>query len=160
MKLAIAVALLGAGAATLAYAASPSTPSADGHRFVTPSEVTWGPGPPSLPMGGQAALLYGDPGKNGAFVMRLKMPKGYRIPPHTHPKAEIVTVISGELHLAMGAAANDAGAKALPTGSFLSLEPGVVHYAFANEETVVQINGEGPWGITYVNPKDDPRQTQ
>jgi hypothetical protein len=29
---------------------------------------------------------------------------------------------------------------------------------FTDEETVVQINSTGPWGINYVNPKDDPRQ--
>jgi hypothetical protein len=32
----------------------------------------------------------------------------------------------------------------------------MAHYAFTDEETVVQINSTGPWGINYVNPKDDP----
>jgi hypothetical protein len=32
----------------------------------------------------------------------------------------------------------------------------MAHYAFTDEETVVQINSNGPWGINYVNPKDDP----
>ena len=28
----------------------------------------------------------------------------------------------------------------------------------ASEATVVQISTTGPWGLEYVNPKDDPRQ--
>jgi hypothetical protein len=48
-------------------------------------------------------------------------------------------------------------AQALPAGSFFALSPGSEHYFFADEDTVVQINSTGPWGINYVNPKDDPR---
>jgi hypothetical protein len=33
----------------------------------------------------------------------------------------------------------------------------LAHYLFADEESVVQINSTGPWGISYLNPKDDPR---
>jgi hypothetical protein len=34
----------------------------------------------------------------------------------------------------------------------------MAHYVFADGDTVIQINSTGPWGLTYVNPKDDPRQ--
>ena len=30
--------------------------------------------------------------------------------------------------------------------------------SFIDEETVIQISTVGPWGLTYVNPEDDPRQ--
>jgi quercetin dioxygenase-like cupin family protein len=107
----------------------------------------------------KASVLYGDPAKDGLFVLRLKLPKGYAIPPpHTHPKPEIVTVISGTFTLGMGNVADESNAKPLPAGSFFAFEPGMAHYAFTDEETVVQINSTGPWGINYVNPKDDPRQ--
>jgi quercetin dioxygenase-like cupin family protein len=155
MKSGLAIVLFGAIVAATAIAAETEH---DKHVFVNNAQVVFNPGPSSLPMGGQAAVLYGDPSKAGPFVMRLKMPKGYRIPPHTHPKAEIVTVLSGTLNLGIGAGGDEKAARSLPAGSFAALETGTVHYAFANEETVVQINGEGPWGITYVNPKDDPRQ--
>src|SRR5262249_58555138 len=46
-----------------------------------------------MPADDICAAVYGDPGKDGLFVLRLKLPKGYAIPPHTHPKPEIVTVI-------------------------------------------------------------------
>jgi quercetin dioxygenase-like cupin family protein len=40
------------------------------------------------------------------FAFRLKLPKGYHIPPHTHPKPEIVTVLSGTARLGMGTSAD------------------------------------------------------
>jgi hypothetical protein len=67
-------------------------------------------------------------------------------------------VISGTFTLGMGEVADRNNAKPLPAGSFFAFAPGMAHYAFTDEETVVQINSTGPWGINYVNPKDDPRQ--
>jgi quercetin dioxygenase-like cupin family protein len=128
------------------------------HKLVTPQEIKWGPAPPSVPAGAQAAILYGDPSKDGVFALRLKVPKNYHIPPHTHPKPEIVTVVSGTARLGMGTKADRAKAQVLPAGSFFALSPGSAHFLFADEETVVQITTTGPWGIDYVNPKDDPRQ--
>ena len=32
------------------------------------------------------------------------------------------------------------------------------HYAIADAETVVQINGVGPFDVTYIDPNDDPRK--
>lgn len=92
--------------------------------------------------------------------MRLKMPKGYQIPPHTHPKPEVVTVISGAFRLGMGEKADPGKAKALPAGSIFALDPGMPHYGLADGDTVVQLNSIGPWTLNYVNPKDDPRKTQ
>ena len=149
-----AFALLSASALT-ALAMTPQ--SKVQHTMLAPSDVKWATGPASLPPGAQVAVLYGDPSKEGLFAMRLKFPKGYRIPAHTHPKPEVITVISGVFRLAT---AVDHGAKALPAGSFVAMEPGLVHQAGADEETVVQLNSTGPWAITYVNPKDDPRKTQ
>jgi quercetin dioxygenase-like cupin family protein len=145
------------GAIGLAAAASTAA-AQDGHRIVSAQDIKWGPAPPSIPPGAQAAVLYGDPGKEGQFALRLKLPKGYHIPPHTHPKPEVVTVISGTFRLGMGKTADQSKGQALTAGSFFALEPGMEHFAYADEDTVVQLNSTGPWGLTYVNPKDDPRQ--
>jgi quercetin dioxygenase-like cupin family protein len=147
-----AAAVLASGSA---QAQAPAQPA--GHVVFTPGEIKWGPAPDSVPTGAQAAVLYGDPAKEGAFAMRMKLPKGYRIPPHTHPKPEVVSVISGAVKLGMGPSGDAAKARALPAGSFFALQPDMVHYASADEESVIQLNGSGPWGINYVNPKDDPR---
>ena len=152
---------LTAALVTFAALAAPAPAGAlDAGTVLTPQDVKWGPAPPVLRPGAQAVVLYGDPGKDGQFAMRLKLPKGYAIAPHTHPKPEVVTVLSGTFRLGMGPMADRDKAKALPTGSFFALEPGMAHYAFADEDTVVQLNSVGPWGLVYVDPKDDPRKTQ
>ena len=128
------------------------------HKLIAPQDIKWGPGPASLPSGAQAAVLYGDPAKEGMFAFRLKVPKGYHIAPHSHPKPELVTVISGTARLGMGATADRAKAQVLPADSFFALSPGMAHYFFADEDTVIQLNSMGPWEINYINAKDDPRK--
>ena len=128
------------------------------HTIISTQDIKWGKAPPSIPPGAESAVLYGDPSKEGMFAFRLKLPKGYRIAPHTHPKPEIVTVISGTARLGMGTTADRGKAQVLPAGSFFALSPGSAHYFFADEDTVIQLNSTGPWGIDYVNAMDDPRK--
>ena len=132
----------------------------DGHTIVSPQDIKWGPAPAVLPPGAEAAVLFGDPSKEGLFALRLKLPEGYSVPPHTHPVDEAVTVISGTFSLGMGETADQSKAQPLPAGSFFVLPPGTAHYVFIDEETVIQISTNGPWGLTYVNPEDDPRKSQ
>jgi quercetin dioxygenase-like cupin family protein len=144
-------------AVLLAAPAAAPAGTMDAHKVVAPQEIEWGPAPAVLPPGAQAAVLFGDPSKEGLFALRLKLPAGYRVPPHTHPVDEVVTVVSGTLALGMGESADKGKARPLPAGSFFALPPGMAHYVFIDEETVIQISTVGPWGLTYVNPKDDPR---
>jgi quercetin dioxygenase-like cupin family protein len=111
-----------------------------------------------LPPGAEAAVLFGDPSKEGLFVLRLRFPAGYRVAPHTHPVDEVVTVLSGTFCKGMGKIADRRKAQPLPAGSFFALPPNTAHYAFLEEETVIQISTVGPWDLSYINPKDDPRQ--
>jgi quercetin dioxygenase-like cupin family protein len=131
--------------------------TASEQKMFTPQDIKWSPGPPSLPAGAEVAVLYGDPTKEGLFAIRLKVPKGYRVAPHSHPRPEVATVLSGTVRLSMGETSN-AKTHEFPAGSFYATPAEMVHSFSANEETVVQINSTGPWGIKYVNPKDDPRQ--
>lgn len=139
------------------FAAPASAMDTHAHTILTPEEVKWGPGPASLPKGAEAAMVFGDASKEGLFALRLKLPKGYVIAPHTHPKPEVVTVLSGTFRLGMGETADREKTKPLPAGGFFAMAPGMPHFVFIDEETVVQLNSVGPWGVTYVNPKDDPR---
>lgn len=125
--------------------------------IAVPSSITWGPAPAVLPPGARLAVVEGDPAKAGAFTMRLSLPGGYRIPPHFHPVDEHVTVITGTFFVGMGETFDASKATELPTGTFAALAPGVRHFAFTKAETVIQLHGVGPWGLTYVNPADDPR---
>lgn len=136
---------------------SPQT-SASHAIVVLPDQVTWSPGPPSLPPGAKAAVLEGNPSEAGPFTMRLLLPDRYRIPPHFHPGIEHVTVVKGTFKVGMGEKFDRSMMTALPTGTFAALQPGTRHFAEAQGETILQLHGVGPWGITYVNPADDPRQ--
>jgi quercetin dioxygenase-like cupin family protein len=141
-------------------AAAQGAPTHQGSHavIVLPDEVAWTPAPPSLPAGAKASVLEGDPKVEGPFAMRLSFPDGYRIPPHFHPAAERVTVIKGEFRLGMGDKFDESALKSLPAGSYVSMKPGTRHFAQADGNTVVQVNGVGPWKLTYVNPADDPRK--
>jgi len=125
---------------------------------VLPDQVAWGPAPPALPAGAKAAVLEGDPKQAGPYTMRVSFPDGYRVPPHFHPAAERVTVIQGTLRLGMGDKFDGSALNSLPAGSYVSMQPGTHHFAQAQGNTIIQVNGIGPWKLTYINPADDPRK--
>ena len=131
----------------------------DSHIIMSASEVKWGPTPPSLPPGAQAAIIEGDPTKAGSlFTIRLKAPDGYKVPPHWHPVAEHVTVLEGTFVIGMGDKFDESAGKELVAGSFASMPKGTRHFAWAKGETIIQVHGIGPFELIYVNPADDPRK--
>jgi len=132
--------------------------SHDPHHTVVQSEtVTWGPAPPSLPAGAQAAVLLGHPSKEGPFVMRLKFPAGFTVMPHQHSKDEMITVIAGRFGVGAGEKLDRASANLLSPASFVHLPAGMPHFAWADGDTIVQINGVGPFDVQYIDPRHDPR---
>lgn len=140
--------------------AHPPAPGVAGaqHTMITPDQLKWGPAAPGLPPGGQMTVIDGDPGKPALFTARLKMPDGYKIPPHWHPTDEQVTVLSGTLKAGSGAKWDDASMHPLAAGSYANMRRKQNHYVMAQGETVVQITAMGPFAITYVNAQDDPRK--
>ena len=144
------------GVFTLLFAAIQDVPGAE--VLIRPSDVKWVDGPPSLPKGAQFAILSGDPTKEGPFVMRLKFPADYKIPPHSHGTDEHITVLSGTFLVSRGDAFDPTKAKDLPEGSYARLPAKNNHFALTKGEVIVQLNSSGPWSITYANPADDPRK--
>ncbi|CAB1220669.1 cupin domain-containing protein [Acinetobacter bouvetii] len=126
------------------------------HVMLTPSAMKWGAPPPVFPKGASFTVLSGDPSKAGIFVIRLKMPAGYKIMPHWHPTDEHVTVISGTFSLGMGEKFNQSMMKKLPVGGYARLPAEMRHYAMAVTPVTVQVEAMGPFALTYVNPADDP----
>lgn len=118
----------------------------------------WGDPPPALAKGAKLAVLMGDPGKPGPFVMRLSAPAGYKVMPHWHSQTENVTVISGTLMIGMGDKFDPKAMKTMKAGSFGSVPAKEHHFAAMKTATVIQIHGEGPFYLTYVNPDDDPQK--
>ena len=122
-----------------------------------PDQIQWRDGPPSLLPGAKMAILEGDPAKEGFFTMRLKLPDGYRVFPHWHPRTERLTIIQGIVNLGTGDRFDTAATQTLPAGAYSSMPPKMPHFAWMRGETILQLSSIGPWEVVYVNPTDDPR---
>ncbi len=149
-------------APVVAVPASPAgaVDPAAGHRMLLPGDFKWTDAPASLPKGAKVSVIHGDPSAPGIFAMRISIPAGYKVPPHSHPAEEHVTVISGEFYMGMGDTWDESKGHGLPAGSAAVMPVGTRHFAWCKEATVIQLHAMGPWGITYVNPQDDPRNAK
>ncbi|MBI5651806.1 MAG: cupin domain-containing protein [Chloroflexi bacterium] len=127
------------------------------HIVATPNDLKWAD-VPSLPRGAKIAIIEGSLAETGFATVRLKFPADYKVPPHFHPVVERVTILSGALNMGLGDLLDASKSTALPAGSIMVIPPQTHHFVWTKEETIVQLNVVTPWGITYVNPADDPRK--
>ena len=142
---AILFSVLVAGATRAVAQRSPSRPA--GVVVVKSAELKW-EDYPDRP-GVRRAIVEGDLTKPGPFVMRVKFPAGYKLPPHMHPTLEHTTIISGGMRLGFGT--NPDGPAELVTPGTLIITPAnTPHFASTPTETIVQTHGIGPWGSTPV----------
>jgi quercetin dioxygenase-like cupin family protein len=153
---ALMVGLMSAASSSI-WAQSGVHTDGSGHKMVTPDDLKWVE-VPSLPPGAKLALIEGPLNEPVAFTFRLQFPANYQIPAHRHPAVERVTVISGIVNMGIGDKLDKQKTKALGPGSMAIMQPKTNHFVWTKEEAVVQLNGTGPWAITYVNPADDPRK--
>ena len=130
--------------------------SGDGHLLLDPAELEWS-GVASMAPPAEIAIIEGDLASEEPFTFRLRLPAGYEIHPHVHPAYERVTVISGSLHFAHGAAFDRGDTVQLNQGGVAIMAPGEPMFGFTEEDTVIQLHGTGPWGIDYISDEDDPR---
>jgi mannose-6-phosphate isomerase-like protein (cupin superfamily) len=152
-------------ASSLLAAQSSTNPAAaavaKSHVMLTSEEMKWGDGPPSLPPGARFVVIEGDTkAPDVLFTYRLKLPDNYRIPPHFHPVDEHLTVISGTFNMGVGDKLDVSATKAMTAGSYVIMPKGTHHFAWTKGETIIQTHAIGPWGLTYVNPADDPRSAK
>jgi quercetin dioxygenase-like cupin family protein len=119
----------------------------------TPIQVTtpeWTDAPPSMPKGTKMAVLEGSPQKEGMFTIRLRVPAGSVIAPHTHPRPERVTVLSGRIRVAFSKAVAENEGTIFTAGGFYVNPPDEPHYLVIEEESVLQLTCEGPWALKYL----------
>lgn len=122
-----------------------------------PNEIVWRD-QPALANGAQFAVLLGDEAKPGRYVLRLRVPAGHRALAHTHPEERVYTVLSGTFHLGFGHRYADDRLEEYPQGSVVIVRAGRHHFQLAKSGPYeVQVEGEGPTELVYINPKDDPR---
>jgi quercetin dioxygenase-like cupin family protein len=155
MREAIAVAV--AALFALSFPVCVSAQDHQHHVTVQSDALNW-TAPAAYAKGAQLAVVSGDPTKEGMYVVRLKVPAGYRIAAHTHPNDENVTVLSGSFNIGTGDKLDPEKGISVKTGGYSFVAKGMNHYAWFTEETVLQLHGMGPQGITYVDPKEDPRK--
>jgi hypothetical protein len=120
---------------------------------LTPDEMKWQSQGVLAAPGLEQANLVGDPARSGPYTIRLRFPKGYRIPPHMHPDAREVTIISGTYATGYGEKFDPANLKILPAGSFYTEPASMPHYIEIKDDVVLQVSGTGPSGRKFVNPQ-------
>ncbi len=125
--------------------------------MISPNDLKWSE-IPSLPAGARIAVIEGPLNEAVPFTFRLKFPANYEIPAHWHPAVERVTVISGTFYMGVGDKLDRNKSMTLSPGSMMIMQPKTNHFAWTKGEVEVQLNGNGPWAVTYVNPADDPRK--
>lgn len=133
-------------------------PAASTHVMYDAAELEWGAAPEAFEPGAQAVILSGDPTRPGLFVLRLKAPAGFRIANHWHPTDEHVTLLEGDLTLAMDQDAEGAHQHTFSPGAYVLLPANMHHAASTGNGMTLQVSGMGPFELNYVDPKDDPRK--
>jgi hypothetical protein len=119
--------------------------------------LTWGPAPPGLSAGARVAVVSGDPAKAGPFTIRVELPPDYAIRPHYHPTSEELRVLEGTVHLGHGGKWDEKAMKAVATNKPVTMAAKEPHFLHAASPVVLEVRSTGPFAITYVNSKDDPR---
>ena len=139
-------------ASSLAVAAEqPAPASPAGMSEMRNGTLQWGPiDLPGFVPGMKISVLSGDPNKEGPYTLRLLFPAGYYFPAHWHPNVENLTVVSGTLKLAMGDKTDKAKLKTYTAGDYLHIPPQHPHFGGADVETVIQLHGPGPFGVTVI----------
>ena len=111
--------------------------SAQQATIVQADAVKWGPGSPAVRPGIEQAVLVGDPTKEGGYVVRTKLPAGFKVAPHVHPNDENVTVISGMFHIGLGDKFDESKGQAIKPGGYFQVPKGVQHFAWVSQDTVI-----------------------
>lgn len=155
MLCAVTLVLASAGLGTSNAWAQASSAGSGDLLIVKPADLKWSDGP--VP-GAQIAVIEGKMDQAGPITARIKLAANARIPPHWHPGVERVTVLSGVFNYGRGDKFDQQKSAALGPGSVIVMPPKFHHFAWTAEETVIQLNLAGPWGITYVNPADAPKK--
>jgi quercetin dioxygenase-like cupin family protein len=138
-----------------ALAAASGVTRADGGKSLTEPRLV-----PLRPMTGDVELLFGDPDVAGQpFVMRIRELPGTRIPPHSHPVDEHITVLQGTFYFAIGPEFRQDALQELKAGSYAFAPKGSTMFAASPDGAIVQVHGIGPFHIHWkagLRTLDDP----
>jgi quercetin dioxygenase-like cupin family protein len=134
-------------------------PGQDIFRVVLPEDIDWKPFP-AFPSSVRLAVVVGRLSEAGPYTIRVKVPHGVKLMPHRHPEDRVYTIMFGVFYIGLGDQFNADELQAYPPGSVLVLPGNTSHFHWAkSSEYVAQVTAIGPLGLEYVNPNDDPRNT-
>ncbi len=119
-------------------------------HVVRAEEVQWRPCPPNLPSGCEIAVLEGNPQSPDLFTVRFRVNGEFVMPPHTHPKDERATVLSGKVAVAFGKNGTRETAKEFGPGDYYVNSRGAIHTVWADTVSVIQLTGIGPWKADFL----------
>ncbi len=119
--------------------------------IVEPKDLQWHPANGLKDV--EVAVISGNPEKKEPYIARLRFPANYQIPPHIHRVNEYSTVISGALYVGNGMKFDTDHVQEVAAGGFIVVPAKVPHYGFTKEETILQVNGVGPWGMIFKDKK-------
>jgi quercetin dioxygenase-like cupin family protein len=135
----------------------PHQPGESVFKSILSEDVDWKPFaafPPSV----QLAVVVGDPSQPGPYTIRVKAPRGVKIPPHKHPEDRVYTVLYGVFYVGRGEEFDESKLEAFPPGAVVILPGNTAHFHWAkSSEYITQITGIGPLGLEYIDAKNDPR---
>ena len=126
---------------------------------VFPEDLQWA-NAASIPRQIELATVYGNPAQPGPYIFRARMPAGTKLFAHRHPDERWVTVLRGTYRSAVGEAYDVGAATEYPEGSFYVTAANAPHYSYAVTDVIVQEQGVGPTGMSYVHAEDDPRNAR
>jgi quercetin dioxygenase-like cupin family protein len=137
--------------------ARPHQPGQADFRGILPEEIEW-KSFPAFPPAARLAIVVGEPAREGPYTVRVKLPHGTKMMPHSHPEDRMYTVISGIFYIGLGDSFEAEKLQAYPPGSVVTLPGNTSHFHWAKSgEYITQVTAIGPLGLEYIDAKDDPR---
>jgi quercetin dioxygenase-like cupin family protein len=135
----------------------PHQPGQADFRGILPEEIEW-KSFPAFPPAARLAIVVGAPAREGPYTIRVKLPHGTTMMPHSHPEDRMYTVISGIFYIGLGDSFDAEKLQAYPPGSVIILPGNTSHFHWAKSgEYITQVTAIGPLGLEYMNSNDDPR---
>ena len=126
-------------------------------RAILPEEIEWKPFA-AFPSSARLAIVVGEPLREGPYTIRVKLPRGTKMMPHSHPEDRMYTVISGIFYIGLGDNLDGEKLHAYPPGSVIILPGDTSHFHWAKSgDYITQVTAIGPLGLEYMDAKDDPR---
>jgi mannose-6-phosphate isomerase-like protein (cupin superfamily) len=127
------------------------------HDIVTPDQLVWRP----LIPGAEMAVVFGDPDKKGGlYVIRIRSRGEVKVPPHWHVTDEHITVLEGSFLIGPGEQFDASKLQEMKVGAHAMMPAGVRHFSLTKADNVIELFGEAPFVVNFVNPEDDPRRAK